>query len=364
MRPSASTFRVLRSLLSGCLLGVVGSADRADAEENPLVIRAVEGLRFDPPRLGVELGREIRLQFENADTTAQPHNLVIARPGSREAVLAAALALGADGPARGFVPASDDVIAASRLLAAGESETLTVRLPGEPGVYPLICTFPGHGILMFGALYSGINMPREPDQDPHIPKSPPTTPIDPDPRPMIRRIFLPDASPAAIAIALPGQINLCWDAGPCRLRYAWPGEFLHAEDHFQGKGQAIARPAGPVTWTTPDQPLVRVSGRPPKAVRFRGYSLDAGFPTFDYSIDDQLVSEVFSMRDDCLIRRFHIPNARAPIELTVTLAPGPDPSVSTGIVSNGVLHLSPSQAADVTLSYSLPIPWAPTPAAK
>ena len=37
------------------------------------------------------------------------------------------------------------------------------------------------------------------------------------------RTFMPGSSPAAIAVALPGGHAYCWDAGNCRLRYAWQG---------------------------------------------------------------------------------------------------------------------------------------------
>ena len=45
-------------------------------------------------------------------------------------------------------------------------------------------------------------------------------------RPQVQRIFLPDASPAAIAVALPGDLSFCFDASECRLRYVWKGGFI------------------------------------------------------------------------------------------------------------------------------------------
>ena len=39
-------------------------------------------------------------------------------------------------------------------------------------------------------------------------------------------IKMPDASPASIAVALDDTNSLCWDAGTCRLRYAWTGGFI------------------------------------------------------------------------------------------------------------------------------------------
>jgi len=324
------------------------------AAEKPTVLRAVEGLRYDPPRLQAKPGERLVVRFENADTTAQPHNVVIVRPGAREAVLAAALALGAEGPARGYVPVVPEVIAASRLLAAGESESVVVPLPAEPGIYPMVCTFPGHGVIMFGAVYAGVEMPGREEDDPHVPKPPPPPRIDSDPRPMVRRTFLPLASPAAIAVALPGDINLCWDAGPCRLRYGWFGPFLDAEAHFKGKGQALARLGAPVAWSAPDTFPIRFGGRLPKHVAFRGYALQSGMPTFEYSVDDHLINEGFSVDDRVLLRRFRFTGVSESVTIDARLKSLEFPTASQGTMTEGVLSLEPSETVDVVLRYSMP----------
>ena len=355
MRPLPPPVRIVALLWA--LWGIAGGVGwPVQAEEPPIVIRAVEGLRFDPPRVRAEAGRPLCLRFENADTTAQPHNLVVVRPGARETVLAAALALGADGPARGYVPAGAEVIGASRLLAAGEGEEVVVALPEAAGIYPFVCTFPGHGVLMFGAIYAGVDMPARIEEDPHVPKPPPPPPIDADPRPMVRRMFLPQASPAAIAVALPGDLNLCWDAGPCRLRYLWRGVFLDAEKHFTSKGQSLARLGGPVVATAPEGFPVTIGGRAAQEVRFRGYTLDQGLPTFLYTVDGQLIKEGFAADGGSLIRRFQVPGASGSVEIRDLLGSSLTPMADRGKRVDAVLRLSPEEAADVTLRYDLPAP--------
>ena len=42
---------------------------------------------------------------------------------------------------------------ASSLLEPGKKEALTFEVPSAPGVYPYVCTYPGHWRRMFGALY-------------------------------------------------------------------------------------------------------------------------------------------------------------------------------------------------------------------
>jgi len=331
-------------------------------EEKPRVVRAVEGLRFDPVRWEVRPGEVVRLRFENADTTAQPHNLVIGRPGSKEALIAAALALGADGPSRQFVPTSDDVVAATRVLNAGESEEVSFGVPGEAAVYPMVCTFPGHGVIMFGAVYAGHPMPRDQKNDPHVPQLPPAPPLDPDPRPMVRRIFLPAASPAAIAVAMPEGINFCWDAGSCQLRYLWLGEFLSTERHFQGKGQSLAQPAGPIVFTAPAIFPIQFRHRPTATPTFHGYSLQEGMPIFKYSLDGVHVHEGFSVVDGRLARRLQLPSAPDGVTLHLGKSDAVTLTASSGKPSDGQLQLTSAEAADVTIFYGISPP-VTTPAA-
>jgi hypothetical protein len=272
----------------------------------------------------------------------------------RETVLAAALALGAEGPSRGYVPAGSDVMASSRLLAAGEGEEITITFPEKAGIYPIVCTFPGHGVLMFGAIYAGVDMPGRLEDDRHIPKPPAPPAIDADPRPMVRRMFLPNASPAAIAVALPDGLNLCWDAGPCRLRYVWRGGFLDAEKHFTSKGQALARPGGPVVATAAGGTPVRIGGRVAREVLFQGYALEKGLPTFVYTIDGQLIKEGFYCDAGVLVRRFQLPEASEAVEIHGSFVPSLTATADGGKLVDGVLRLSTEEAADVTLRYSLP----------
>jgi len=112
-----------------------------------------EEMRYDTLRLVVEAGKPFKLTLENGDSML--HNLVIVKPGARERVSNAAVLMNPDqrdAQGRAYVPASSDIIAATRLLDAGESETITVTAPLEEGVYEYVCTFPGHWMLMWGQL--------------------------------------------------------------------------------------------------------------------------------------------------------------------------------------------------------------------
>jgi uncharacterized cupredoxin-like copper-binding protein len=118
-----------------------------------LRVQAVPGkLQFAPARLRVSGGKRLKMRFENPDL--MQHNLVIVAPGSAEetGLLADQLATKPDGPRRGFVPESVKVLLASPLLNPGQHADLEWEVPRVPGVYPFLCTFPGHWRVMRGEI--------------------------------------------------------------------------------------------------------------------------------------------------------------------------------------------------------------------
>jgi putative membrane-bound dehydrogenase-like protein len=110
----------------------------------------VEKMKYDVKTLEVAAGKKTRIIFANPD--AMPHNLVIVKPGTANDVAAAAVALGAKGFEKKFIPESDDVIAYSDLIERGETDVLEFTAPSKPGDYVFVCTFPGHALLMRGTL--------------------------------------------------------------------------------------------------------------------------------------------------------------------------------------------------------------------
>jgi putative heme-binding domain-containing protein len=108
---------------------------------------------FDKERLVVQAGKPVEVFFENNDL--MPHNFVLVQPGALEAVglLAEATATQPGAAERHYVPASDKIIRASRLLPPRDAQRLSFTAPARPGVYPYVCTYPGHWRRMYGALY-------------------------------------------------------------------------------------------------------------------------------------------------------------------------------------------------------------------
>jgi putative heme-binding domain-containing protein len=111
-----------------------------------------ERMAYDQETLVVQAGKPVEFIFSNDDL--MPHNLVVVKPGTLEEVGLAgeASATAADAASRQFVPRSDKILLASRLLQTRESQQLAFTAPTEPGVYPYVCTYPGHWRRMYGAL--------------------------------------------------------------------------------------------------------------------------------------------------------------------------------------------------------------------
>ena len=113
---------------------------------------------YDKETIVVQAGKAVEFRFLNSDH--MPHNFAIVQPGALEEIgmLAEATARDADAKERHYVPSSDKVMLASRLLEPGQSQALTFDTPSTPGVYPYVCTYPGHWRRMFGALYVVANL--------------------------------------------------------------------------------------------------------------------------------------------------------------------------------------------------------------
>lgn len=115
------------------------------------VMAMKEQMAFDKDVIVLQAGQPVEITFSNNDT--MPHNIVIARPNSMETVGIAAdqLAVLQEG-ARRYVPDIEEVLYQSDMVESGRTTTLSFVAPEEEGVYPMLCTFPGHWLKMFSAL--------------------------------------------------------------------------------------------------------------------------------------------------------------------------------------------------------------------
>lgn len=102
---------------------------------------AGENLAYDKPAFTVPAGQTITLTFKN-NSTAQQHNIVIVKGGEDVAATVDEEAANAGPP--DFLPADKaNIIAATKMLAPGASETITFTAPAA-GTYTFLCTYPAH----------------------------------------------------------------------------------------------------------------------------------------------------------------------------------------------------------------------------
>jgi azurin/DNA-binding transcriptional ArsR family regulator len=111
-----------------------------------------EKLSFDLKWFVVEAGKAVQIVLFNPD--AMPHNLLVSKPGSLEAVGTAGttMPMPTDPDAKAFVPDSPAVLYSTKLIKEGETERLGFTAPAEPGEYVYVCTFPGHWVRMYGVM--------------------------------------------------------------------------------------------------------------------------------------------------------------------------------------------------------------------
>ena len=103
-------------------------------------------LSFDVDWFSVKTGSVVVMTFKNA-SQVNPHNWVLVKAGTKDAVAAAGAAAG---PENDWVaPGDDRVVARIRLLDPGESGQNRFVAPAV-GKYQFVCTFPGHNVTMFG----------------------------------------------------------------------------------------------------------------------------------------------------------------------------------------------------------------------
>jgi azurin len=113
-------------------------------------VGVLPGLKFNTDRIRAKAGEKIVFVFPNDDSSGMVHNLAIITPGSSQTVMDAAVAMGAEGLKKNFIPEIPELLASTPQVAQGMKYTLYFSVPDEPGDYHFICTYPGHGLVMRG----------------------------------------------------------------------------------------------------------------------------------------------------------------------------------------------------------------------
>src|SRR4051812_43637584 len=139
-----------RSTVLILLLTVAAHCRAADPER--YTIRTLPAqMRYDVTELMIKPGAEVKILFENPD--AMPHNIVFFQPGTDVvAVCNKQMEKPDEALKRNWLPEDPRIWLHSKTLNPNEKEELGFKAPDKPGVYPFVCSMPGHAQIMQGRL--------------------------------------------------------------------------------------------------------------------------------------------------------------------------------------------------------------------
>ena len=157
-RSSAGATDAVRMAKSLADLLPVDQANKIRESVNDLNVKVIRlgtkphRMAFDQERIVVKPNQAIELIFENTDM--MPHNVVVVTPGNLATIgqLAEDNASKLSSGNKPFVPDSNEVLLASKLVQPTQTATMQLVTPEQPGVYPYVCTYPGHWRRMYGSL--------------------------------------------------------------------------------------------------------------------------------------------------------------------------------------------------------------------
>ncbi|MEO0461243.1 MAG: plastocyanin/azurin family copper-binding protein [Myxococcota bacterium] len=133
--------------------GEGGGEAAANGETKEFKLEVGDSIKYSTDRLEVASGSTVNLTIEHTGKLpkeAMGHNFVLLKAGTDKAAFANA-AMAADATA--YIPDAmkDSVLANTKVVGGGESDTISFTAPAA-GEYDYICTFPGHYTNMQGKL--------------------------------------------------------------------------------------------------------------------------------------------------------------------------------------------------------------------
>ncbi len=142
------TFSILSLAGSALLFSLTACSRAPQAPPKEVTIQADDKMRFDVTAIEAAPGQKIVVTFKNVGTTpkfSMGHNFVLLDKTVNEQNVTKFLDAASMDAAHDYVPpGSKEVLAHSKLLGPGETETVTFNAPYVPGQYLYLCSFPGH----------------------------------------------------------------------------------------------------------------------------------------------------------------------------------------------------------------------------
>lgn len=135
----------------GCgalLFSVTGCSRAPEAPPKTVEIQADDKMRFDVTAFEAKPGQKVSVTLKNVGTTpkfSMGHNFIMLDRSVNVGNVQTFLDKASVQAAHDYVPPdSKDVLAHTKLLGPGESDTVTFNASFIPGEYLYLCSFPGH----------------------------------------------------------------------------------------------------------------------------------------------------------------------------------------------------------------------------
>lgn len=134
---------------------IIVSTLSAFAGEVKVEVTGNDQMQYNVKNIDAAAGDKLVITFKNIGKLpkeAMSHNLVVLKPGTAPAAVGAKAMTA---KATDYIPQDAEtkalIVVSSKLLGPGESDTITFDAK-EAGVYPFVCTFPGHFGIMNGTI--------------------------------------------------------------------------------------------------------------------------------------------------------------------------------------------------------------------
>ncbi len=141
-------FPVLALGCSALLFSVAGCSRAPEAPPKTVEVNADDKMKYDNTAFEASPGQKISVIFKNVGTTpkfSMGHNFVVLDRTVNTGNVQTFLDKASTEAAHDYVPpGAKEVLAHSRLLGPGETDTVTFNAPFVSGEYLYLCSFPGH----------------------------------------------------------------------------------------------------------------------------------------------------------------------------------------------------------------------------
>ena len=119
-------------------------AASAEKSQNEVLITGDDMMKYSTKEIRVKAGEPVTLTLKHIgklDIKVMGHNWVLLKEGVDLIQFATKASASID---NNYIPENtEDIIARTKMLGGGESDTITFD-PPAPGTYQFLCTFPGH----------------------------------------------------------------------------------------------------------------------------------------------------------------------------------------------------------------------------